>query len=300
MNKIETIRAFNRFYANQIGIVGPLGLDDLSYTEARVLFEIGSQKDPTARKLVHLLALDEGYVSRIMKSLEKRKLIERSPSPNDGRVNLLHLTKGGQRAYDTLVQRAKDAVQEMIAGLPDPSIDQLLETLVTAQGILSWPEVSTPKIREIGTGDIGWVVKRHGEIYAEKEGFDISFEALVAKIMSEFIESRQTPRDNGWIADSEGLRLGCIFVVADDDTTARMRLMLVEPFARGRGIGQLLIETAIGHARRQGFDRMVLWTEQGFEAACRLYSRNGFRLTDSQPEKMFGRHVVNQTWELSF
>lgn len=298
MDKIDTIRAFNRFYTNQIGLLGAVGLEGLSYTEARVLFEIGSQEEPNARELVRLLALDEGYISRVIKSLERRRLIERFPSPDDGRVNILRPTKEGKIGYDTLVCRAKDAVKEMISGLSGATIDQLLETLVTAQGVLSWPNVPKPEIREIGTGDVGWVIKRHGELYAANEDFDISFEALVAKIMSEFIEKRQTPKEKGWIANSNGLRLGCVFVVADDDSTARLRLMLVEPFARGEGVGQLLIGTAIDHARGKGFDKMVLWTEQGFEAACRLYARNGFKLKDSQPDEMFGRQVINQTWEL--
>ena len=298
MDKIDTIRAFNRFYTNQIGIVGAVGLGGLSYTEARVLFEIGSQEEPNARELVSLLALDEGYVSRVIRALERRKLIERFPSADDGRVKILRLTKEGQIGHDTLVRRAKDAVKEMISGLPNATIDQLLETLVTAQGILSWPQVPKPEIREIGPGDVGWVIKRHGELYAASEGFDISFEALVAKIMSEFIEKRQTQMEKGWIANSQDLRLGCVFVVADDASTARLRLMLVEPFARGKGVGQLLIGTAINHARSQGFDKMVLWTEQGFEAACRLYARNGFKLRDSQSDQMFGRQVINQTWEL--
>lgn len=299
MDNIETIRAFNRFYTNQIGLLGTVGLDGLSYTEARVLFEIGDREMPNARKLVRHLALDEGYISRVIKTLVQRKLIERTPSPDDGRVNILRLTKEGQAGYDSLVQRANGSVKEMLAGLPDSTIDQLLETLVTAQGILSWPNVPQPKIREIETGDIGWVTKRHGELYAANEGFDIRFEALVAKIMSEFVENRQTPEENGWIACSNGLRLGCVFVVADDTLTARLRLMLVEPFARGKGVGQALIETAIKHARAQGFKKMVLWTEQSFDAACRLYAKNGFQLMDSKADEMFGRKVVNQTWVLT-
>ena len=300
MDNIETIRAFNRFYTNQIGLLGTLGLDGLSYTEARVLFEIGGRENPNARELVRLLALDEGYISRVIKTLVQRKLIERTPSPDDGRVNILQLTKNGQSGYDNLVQHANNSVREMLAGLPESTVDQLIETLVTAQGILSWPNVPQPTIRGIGTGDVGWVIKRHGELYGANEGFDLRFEALVAKIMSDFVENRQTPKENGWIACSNGLRLGCVFVVADDALTARLRLMLVEPFARGRGVGQALIETAINHARAQGFKKMVLWTEQSFDAACRLYAKNAFQLMDSKADEMFGRKVVNQTWALTF
>lgn len=297
MDTIETIRAFNRFYASQIGLLGQVGLDGLAYTETRILYEIGAMDGATARALVQLFGLDEGYVSRLIKGLEARDLIARTPDPADRRKNLLCLTAEGRDAYDRLVSKARTKIAHMIADLPSPTRDQLLTALTTAQGILSWPDVADPHIREIGTGDLGWVIQRHGALYAASEGFDISFEALVARILADFIGSRQ-PHDMGWISTSNGVRLGCVFVVGEDERTARLRLMLVEPFARGKGVGQSLVTTAIKHARDHGFEKMVLWTEQGFDAACRLYARNRFVLTESKQEQMFGRTVVNQTWEL--
>lgn len=297
MQSIERIRAFNRFYTGQIGLLDRVNMTGLGLTEARILFEIGSQAKPNARMISNQLGLDEGYISRAIKGLETRDLIGKTPSPNDGRVNQLVLTRSGAQVYKRLVETAETAVRDMVSGLPDATLGQLLASMSTVKGILSWPNVAAPRIRDLHSGDIGWIIKRHGEIYSAEEAFDMTFETLVAKIVAEFMQDRRQPQENGWIAESDGLRLGCVFVVADDQHVARLRLMLVEPFARGKGVGQLLVDTAVQHARENGFDKMVLWTQQGLEAACRLYERNGFQVTDSQPGQIFGRDVINQSWE---
>lgn len=298
MEKINRIRAFNRFYTNQIGLLDRVRLDELNLTEARILYEIGSKEGSNARALAGQLGLDEGYLSRVIKGLEKRNLINRTPSSLDARIYQLGLSRSGLKSYDRLVKTAENAVLDMITALPDSTVDQMLESMDTVEGILSWPDLPKPRIREFKSGDLGWVIKRHGELYAANAGFDITFEALVAQIMYEFIEKGGQPKENGWIAESNGLRLGCVFMVADDSSTARLRLMLVEPFARGKGVGQTLIDTAINHARNQGFGKIVLWTQKGLEAACRLYERNNFRLKNSKPDKIFGQDVINQSWEL--
>ncbi|RYH09025.1 bifunctional helix-turn-helix transcriptional regulator/GNAT family N-acetyltransferase [Tropicimonas sp. IMCC6043] len=298
MDKIGRIRAFNRFYTTRIGLLDRVSFDGLGLTNARLLFEIGSRERTSARELAGVLGFDEGYMSRVIKKLERRGLITRTPSPRDARVNLLGLTEDGRTTFARLVRTASEAVGEMIATLPDATVDQVLEAMNTIEGVLSWPPEAEVRIREIETGDIGWIIKRHGELYAASEGFDMSFEALVAGILSGFVANREEPAEKGWIAESEGLRLGSVFVVREDDTTARLRLMLVEPFARGKGIGQMLVDTAIRHARAQGFETMVLWTQQGLESACRLYERNGFRLVVSKPARAFGRDAVDQSWEL--
>ncbi|GKY88690.1 GNAT family N-acetyltransferase [Sinisalibacter aestuarii] len=153
------------------------------------------------------------------------------------------------------------------------------------------------KVRPFASGDIDWIVQRHGALYAEDQGFDASFEALVAEILADFMARDRRPVENGWIMEADGARLGCVFVVAEDDETARLRLMLVEPGARGQGVGQSLLETAIDHARSQGFTHMVLWTQEALHAAVRLYARNGFRLVESATGVHFGREIVNQTWQ---
>lgn len=298
MDMISKIRGFNRFFAGRIGLMGQVSHAGLSYTESRILYEIGTQPGQSARVLVRQFGLDEGYVSRVIKALDARGLIRRSPSPRDARVNLLDLTTAGAEAYQVLVTKAEDAVRHMIADLPGPSTDQVVEALMTVQAALSWPEGASPAIREIGTGDPGWVIKRHGELYAAQEGFDLSFEALVAQIVAEFVQTAQAPREKGWVAVSGDVRLGSVFVVAEDANVARLRLMLVEPFARGKGVGQMLVETAINHARGQGFERLVLWTQRDLKAACRLYARNGFDLVASETAELFGKKVENQTWEL--
>ncbi|MCP5082556.1 MAG: GNAT family N-acetyltransferase [Alphaproteobacteria bacterium] len=261
------------------------------------MFEIGSQAKPNARMIASQLGLDEGYISRVIKGLEASDMIGRTPSPSDRRVNQLVLTRSGAQVYARLVETAEAAVRDMVSGLPDATLGQLLASMSTVKGILSWPNVAEPRIRDLRSGDIGWIIKRHGEIYSAEEAFDMTFEALVAKIVAEFMQDRRQPMENGWVAESDSLRLGCVFVVADDQRIARLRLMLVEPFARGKGVGQLLIDTALQHARKNGFEKMVLWTQLGLEAACRLYQRNGFQVIDSQPGEIFGRDVINQSWE---
>jgi DNA-binding MarR family transcriptional regulator/N-acetylglutamate synthase-like GNAT family acetyltransferase len=300
MNQINRIRAFNRFYTNRIGLLDRVNTGGLNLTSARVLYEIGAEQKATARVLANRLGLDEGYLSRVINNLAKRGLIARKPCPQDTRKFHLSLTKAGQDIQVQLINSSQRAVEEMISELPAATISQILEAMATVQGAISWPAVEEPGIRKIETGDIGWIVKRHGELYASDEGFDINMEALTAKILTGFVERNDRPAEMGWIAHSEHMRLGCVFTMADSKSTARLRLMLVEPFARGKSIGQRLLDTAVGHAKDQGFKKMVLWTQQGLGAACRLYERNGFQLVDSKPDKMFGRDVTNQTYEIEF
>ena len=299
MTDVQSIRAFNRYYATQIGLAGKLELAGLSYPQSRTLFEIGVTEGARARDIASDLGLDEGYVSRLVKGLEKRGLITREAHAEDARVQVLGLSDKGREVHSRMVVTAEEAVRAMIATLPQSSVTQLLEAMSTVRALLSWPDTSAPEIRGLQTGDAGWVVKRHGELYAESQGFDLSFEALVAKIMADFVETRAAPRDAAWVATSDGVRLGCVFIVGESESVARLRLMLVEPFARGRGVGQSLVATAIDHCRAQGFEKIVLWTQKNLEEACRLYARNGFELTESKPDDMFGRSVENQTWELT-
>lgn len=297
MNTIERIRAFNRFYTNRIGLLDqiPAGL---TLTEARILFEIGAAANVNARGLVRSLRLDEGYVSRVLKGLETRGFITRTRSTEDARVFLLGLTEQGVRQHEQLVGIARGAVARMLEPVPDVTSAQMIEAMSTIQTVLSWPSVPDAMIREIGTGDLGWVVRRHGELYAADLGFDMTFEALIGRIVADFVDERDPATEKGWISDCDGVRLGSVFIVSDGNGVARLRLMLVEPFARGKGIGQALLDTAIGHARDRGFEKIVLWTMADLDAAVRLYQRNGFRMQSSAPGEKFGRTMVDQSWEL--
>lgn len=302
----DRIRAFNRYYTNRVGLLGRTVTADLGLTEARILYEIGADPEPTARQIARRFGFDEGYCSRVLKQLETRGFIQRTPAPQDARVNLLRLTAHGREVQAELIRAAAQAIDGMIADLPPVSVAQLVGAMGAIETILSWPDSrpDTPELRPFGTGDpgrgdLGWVVQRHGDLYGAREGYDIRFEALVARILSDFVARDAGPRDRGWILQTGDMRLGCIFVVAEDDTTARLRLLLLEPFARGRGLGEKLLSTALAHARAAGFERMVLWTHAGLPEACGLYRKAGFRLLSSTPGEAFGQMMEDQEWELS-
>lgn len=301
----DRIRAFNRFYTNRVGLLGRAVTADLGLTEARILYEIGAEADVTARRLAHRFGFDEGYCSRVLKGLEARGFIHRTPAPQDARVNLLRLTVQGREVQAELIRAAARAIDAMIADLPAVSVAQLVGAMGAIETILSWPDTPAPDLRPFGTGDrgrgdLGWVVQRHGALYGAREGYDLRFEALVAHILSDFVTRDAAPREQGWILQAGATRLGCVFVVAEDNTTARLRLLLVEPFARGRGLGEKLLSTALAHARAAGFDRMVLWTHAGLPEARGLYEKAGFRLVSSTPGQAFGQDMVDQEWELRF
>lgn len=303
----DRIRAFSRTYTNRVGLLGRAVTADLGLTEARLLYEIGAEADITARQLARRFGFDEGYCSRVLKGLEARGLIHRTPAPQDARVNRLGLTAHGRETQAELIRAADKAVAEMIADLPAPSVAQLVGAMATIETILSWPtprpDTPAPELRPFGTGDpgpgdLGWVIQRHGDLYAAREGYDLRFAALVARILSDFVARDAAPREQGWILQEGDTRLGCVFVVAEDDTTARLRLLLLEPFARGRGLGEKLLSTALAHARATGFERMVLWTHAGLPEARGLYEKAGFRLVSSTPGEAFGQRLEDQEWEL--
>ncbi|MCB1358836.1 MAG: GNAT family N-acetyltransferase [Maritimibacter sp.] len=299
----DRIRAFNRYYTNRVGLLGRTVTADLGLTEARILYEIGADPEPTARQIARRFGFDEGYCSRVLKQLETRGYIQRTPAPQDARVNLLRLTAHGREVQAELIRAAAQAIDGMITDLPAVSVAQLVAAMGAIETILSWPDTPAPALRPFGIGDpgrgdLGWVVQRHGDLYGAREGYDIRFEALVARILSDFVARDAGPREQGWILQAGDMRLGCVFVVTEDDTTARLRLLLLEPFARGRGLGEKLLTTALAHARATGFERMVLWTHAGLPEACGLYQKAGFRLVSSTPGAAFGQKMEDQEWEL--
>ena len=298
MTEIAQIRAFNRFYTRQIGLLDGLVPKDVSLTEARLLYQIRAGKDVRARYLAELLGLDEGYVSRTLKRMEAIGLIERKSASGDARAKCLSLTNQGKRLHKSLVDKAEDAVSDMIGTLDNPTRSLLLEAMSTIEGILGAPSGSEAVLKEMGTGDLGWLIKRYGELLASEEGFDLSFEALVARIVGGVFEEGARPEGTGWVAVRGGARLGGILYTQEDEAIGRLRTLLVEPFARGMGIGQRLVDQVIAHARSQGMRKLVLWTDEGLDAAVRLYERTGFRLTGTSRDEAFGRVMHNQTWEL--
>jgi DNA-binding MarR family transcriptional regulator/GNAT superfamily N-acetyltransferase len=298
---IEAVRQFNRFYTKRIGVLHEgLLQSPFSLTEVRVLYELAHRHRLTASDIVGDLDLDQGYVSRILSSFEKRGLIQRLPSPADGRQYRLKLTRRGRIAFAPLDGRARSEVSALLADLPAAGQRQLIEAMGTVQKLLGDPAapVGPYVLRMHQPGDMGWIVHRHGVLYAHEYGWNEEFEALVADIVAKFIHSFDSRRERCWIAERAGSFLGCVFLVKQSARVAKLRLLLVEPAARGQGVGGRLVEECVRFARRAGYGKITLWTNSVLTAARRLYERAGFRMVHEEPHQSFGHDLVAQTWEL--
>jgi DNA-binding MarR family transcriptional regulator/N-acetylglutamate synthase-like GNAT family acetyltransferase len=299
---ISLIRSFNRFYTRRIGLLREGLLDTpFSLTQARVLFEIANHPGTRSSKLGPELGLDPGYLSRLLKSFERRRLVKRSRSNTDRRVHHVSLTPQGRAAFVRLNARSRAETGEMLANL-ESSQQQSLAAAMTAIRRLLDPagEVAkTVTLRTHRPGDIGWVVLRHGELYAQEYGWDSTFEGLVAEIGGKFLTHFDERRERCWIAEIGGERVGCVFLVKASKTVAKLRLLLVEPSARGLAIGTKLVEECITFARQAHFRKLTLWTNDVLHAARRIYQRAGFRLVKEDKHHSFGHDLVGQFWELT-
>jgi DNA-binding MarR family transcriptional regulator/GNAT superfamily N-acetyltransferase len=299
--RIAAVRQFNRFFTRQIGVLRE-GLlhSPYSLTEARILFELGHREGVTASLLCRELGLDAGYVSRLLARLEQQGLLERVRSDNDGRQRLLSLTAEGRNAFALLDRRSRDEVGEMLGELSEEEQQRLLKAMQAIEGILTRGfKFSEPFIlRAHEPGDMGWVTHRHGVLYAQEYGWDERFEALVARIVADFINNYRPERERCWIAEMDGEIVGSVFVVQHDETVAKLRLLLVEPRARGLGLGTRLVEECIRFARRRGYQKMVLWTNSVLVAARHIYQKAGFKLVAEEAHHSFGHDLVGETWEL--
>lgn len=299
LDEIDRIRAFNRFYTGRLGLLNRSYLESgLPLAEVRVLYELAESGPATARALAQGLGLDEGYLSRIVRRFRDRGWLTRQPDPTDARQQLLSLTPAGETAFGPLRARSRADVAERIANLDPAGRAALCRALEAAEHVLERAPLSEPVLRDLKPGDAGWIISRHGALYARDEGFDHSFEALVAEILAAFLRDHDPERERGWIAEAEGRRLGSIFVVRLDEETAKLRLFLVEPEARGTGLAKRMLTTCMDWSRASGYRRMTLWTHESHRAACALYERMGFRLTAAQATRSFGQDVVEQTWEI--
>jgi DNA-binding MarR family transcriptional regulator/GNAT superfamily N-acetyltransferase len=300
-HRVGAVRAFNRFYTNVIGLLGE-GLLGTPYslTEARLIFELAQNDD--AAEVVGLrraLELDAGYLSRILTRFEADGIATRERSSADRRRQLVRLTKRGRRAFELLDARSANEIQGLLSRLGDRDQRRLIGAMDTIRRLLESPSPGGPfVIRPPGPGDFGWVVQRHGQLYDEEYGWDETFEALVARIVAEYVESRDPKRDSAWIAEIDGEPVGCVLCVRKEDRVAQLRLLLVEPQARGMGIGTRLVEECVGFARRAGYERLTLWTNDVLEDARRLYERAGFELVDEERHRSFGRELSGQNWSL--
>lgn len=299
--RIGTVRQFNRFFTRQIGVLRE-GLlhSPYSLTEARILFELGQSNQVTASKLGRELGLDAGYLSRILARLEQQGLLEKVRSENDGRQLLLSLTAAGREAFALLDQRSREEVAEMLEDLSEEDQQHLLKAMQTIESLLSNGfKFSEPFVlRPHEPGDMGWVTHRHGVLYAQEYGWDEHFEALVAQIAADFINHYNPARERCWIAEMDGEIIGSVFVVQSSETVAKLRLLLVEPKARGLGLGTRLVEECIRFARRHGYQKLMLWTNSILLEARHIYEKTGFHLVAEEAHHSFGHDLIGETWEL--
>jgi DNA-binding MarR family transcriptional regulator/GNAT superfamily N-acetyltransferase len=299
--RVDVVRRFNRFYTRRIGALRAGLLDSpFSLAEARVLYELAHRERPTAAALARDLGLDAGYLSRMLRGLERRRLITREQSTSDGRQSLLGLTAEGRRTFGTLNTRSTTEVRAMLGKLSDAGQRRLVEAMRDVERLLDGaPETKAPYLlRPHRTGDMGWVVHRHGALYAQEYGWDERFEALVATIVARFIENFDPKRERCWIAERDGEIVGSVFLVSKSRTVAQLRLLYVEPAARGLGIGKRLVDECERFARDHGYRKIVLWTNSVLHAARHIYEAAGYRLVAEDPHHSFGHALVGQTWEL--
>ncbi len=301
---VAAVRRFSRFYTRRIGLLheGLLG-GPLSLAEGRIIYELARGGVTSATKLGNDLDLDPGYLSRILRSLETRDLIQRRPSETDGRQNLLTLTSNGQEAFAAIDARSREEVGVMLGALSPAEQKQLVAALETAQTLLGGNSPAEPKVpymlRPHQPGDMGWVVHRHGALYAWEYGWDERFEALAAEIVAGFIKAFDPKRERCWIAEREGAIIGSVFLVRHADEVAKLRLLYVEPAARGLGVGRRLVDECIRFARQAGYRRVTLWTNDILVAARRIYQQAGFRLVEEERHHSFGHDLIGENWELA-
>jgi len=301
LQRVEAVRRFNRFYTKQIGVLHERLLrSPFSLTEARLIYELAHHEQTSASGLVKELGLDGGYVSRVLRGFEKRGLLARQPSETDARMSLLQLTGKGRNAFATIDARTRRQIEAFLKGLSTAGQTRLVEAMNTIAELLgAQAEPKVPYLlRPHRPGDMGWVVHRHGVLYAEEYGWDEGFEALVAGIVSHFIQRYDPKRERCWIAEREGEIVGSVFLVKKSKTTAKLRLLLVEPEARGLGIGTRLVQECSRFARQAGYRKIMLWTNSVLHAARRIYQGAGYRLVREEPHHSFGHDLIGETWEL--
>jgi DNA-binding MarR family transcriptional regulator/GNAT superfamily N-acetyltransferase len=298
---IQSIRRFNRLYTRHIGVLQEHLLQSrFSLTEVRVLYEIAHRENITAKDLCFDLGLDRGYVSRMLQSFEKHGWIKATSSPEDGRRQFLSLTGKGHQVFDPLDRRSSDEVAAMLARLSPAQQTKMLAGIRGIESILSPTQPSRDyTLRPHRPGDMGWVVQRHGELYWQEYHYDERFEALVAEIVAEFVQKLDPARERCWIAEKDSENVGSVFLVKKSQSVAKLRLLLVEPSARGLGIGKRLVEECVRFAREAGYKKVMLWTQSELAAARRIYQNAGFKLVAEEKHQSWSRKdLVAETWEL--
>jgi len=293
---VAAVREFNRYYTNVLGLLRE-GLLDTPYslTEARIIFELARQDELEVAALRRWLDLDAGYLSRIL-----ARLLRKSRSPGDGRRQVISLTQAGRAAFGRLDALSSDQIRGLLAAVPAGQRSRLTTAMAGIREILDGrPAAGTVVLRPPVPGDLGWVVQRNGALYAAEYGWDETYEALVARLVADFAARADRAGEAAWIAEAGGERAGCVFCMRKSEQTAQLRLLLVEPSARGLGIGGRLVAECVAFARRAGYREVVLWTNDVLHAARRIYQSAGFELAGSKPHHSFGHDLVGQDWRLA-
>jgi DNA-binding MarR family transcriptional regulator/GNAT superfamily N-acetyltransferase len=295
-DRAEAVRRFNRFYTRQIGVLHEHLLEsEFSLTEARILYELAHRPGLTSADLCRELGLNAGYVSRVIAGFEKKGLLVKARSTADARVARLELTDAGRETFQSLNDASRRQVGAMLDRLPEPAQQQLVSAMSEIEALLGERERSYV-LRDPQPGDMGWVVCRQAVLYAQEYGWNAQFEALVAEIVAKFIREFDSRAERCWIAEKDGKPVGSVFVVREDEQTAKLRLLYVEASARGLGIGHRLVDECLRFARLVGYKKMMLWTNSVLVDARRIYEKAGFKLIEEQPHHSFGKDLIGQTW----
>jgi DNA-binding MarR family transcriptional regulator/N-acetylglutamate synthase-like GNAT family acetyltransferase len=298
--RLAAVRRFNRFYTQRIGVLQEgWGKSPFSLTEARVLYELLHRDQATASEIGNELGLDPGYLSRILRGFAARGLIAKARSRADGRQIHLTVTPRGSKAFAPLEAHSDTEVGKMLDPLAPPEQVRLVAAMQTVEQLLGGERRPVYLLRPHRPGDMGWIVSRHGAIYAEEYGWDHRLEALVAEVVAAFLRNFDPKRERCWIAERDGENLGSVMLVKETARVARLRMLLVEPQARGLGIGARLVEECIRFARQAGYQKITLWTHSVLTAARHVYQRAGFQLVDQKAHDEFGKRLVGETWDLT-
>jgi len=301
-SQIDSVRHFNRFYTNHIGVLSEGLLESpFSLTEARVIYELAQRGRATASELGSELRIDPGYLSRIVRKFEQRRLIAKKTSDDDARQTVLTLTARGRKEFENLNQLSRNQIEEILNDLTSVDQSRLVSAMKTIEDLLGATrkdEKVSYILRPPHAGDMGWVVQSNGSLYAQEYGWDQTYEALVAQIVADFVKKYDVRKERCWIAEKDGENIGCVFLVKESEKVARLRLLIVDPKARGLGVGKRLVEECTRFARSAGYKKIVLWTNSVLLAARGIYEKAGYRLVKSEKHQSFGQHLVGETWEL--
>jgi DNA-binding MarR family transcriptional regulator/GNAT superfamily N-acetyltransferase len=298
--QIADLRAFNRLYTRKLGLLNPqLDASPFSLTEARILYELAHRTDPSAAEIIRALGLDPAQMSRTLKRFEARGLVETAQHPGGGRSRSIRLTAAGREAFAALDRNTHDAIAGLLHDLPTAKRQSLLAAAQSIRQVFDEAPAGEVILRDLRPGDLGWIIHRQAVLYTQEYGWTQDYEALVAKILADFVQSFDPAREAAWIAEIDGRVVGSIFLVRGDaPEVGKLRLLYVEPDTRGRGVGAMLVQACTDRARAVGYRRLELWTNSILVAARRIYQRAGFVLVDEAPHHSFGHDLVGQTWAL--